>query len=240
MRINGLRSLSSVLHGKEWSDEQRRGVSALSATNKMFWSEYHQEVMELAMRHPRHAGQLLEALGRRVRVRPGYGRRKPAPDYPASRSSRRSSSAAARPSGAAAARSNATSSASAASGCRANRADRGDQVENLTGKVAVVTGGGSGLGAAMARVFAAEGMRVAVLDIDGANAEAVAHELDAAGTQALSCAVDVADSGSRSSRPRRSSTSASAGATSSAPTSACSSSARSIASPPRTGNGCCR
>jgi NAD(P)-dependent dehydrogenase (short-subunit alcohol dehydrogenase family) len=63
----------------------------------------------------------------------------------------------------------------------------------LTGRIAVVTGGGSGLGAAMARVFAAEGMRVAVLDIDAANAQVIARELEAAGTPALSCAVDVAD-----------------------------------------------
>lgn len=43
-----------------------------------------------------------------------------------------------------------------------------------TGKVAVVTGGGSGLGAAMAREFAGAGMSVAVLDIDGPAAEQTA------------------------------------------------------------------
>jgi NAD(P)-dependent dehydrogenase (short-subunit alcohol dehydrogenase family) len=47
----------------------------------------------------------------------------------------------------------------------------------LAGKVAVVTGAGSGLGAAMARELAAAGMAVAVLDIDEANAEKVAAAL---------------------------------------------------------------
>jgi NAD(P)-dependent dehydrogenase (short-subunit alcohol dehydrogenase family) len=36
----------------------------------------------------------------------------------------------------------------------------------LAGRVAVVTGGGSGLGAAMAHEYARAGMRVAILDID--------------------------------------------------------------------------
>ena len=84
MRINGLRSLSSVLHGKEWSEEQRRGVSALGATNKMFWSEYHQEAMELAMDVLGMAGQILTGDADKYESVPGYGRRKPSPDYPAS------------------------------------------------------------------------------------------------------------------------------------------------------------
>lgn len=46
------------------------------------------------------------------------------------------------------------------------------------GKVLLATGGGSGLAAATARRFAAEGGRVAVVDLDVARAEAVAAELD--------------------------------------------------------------
>ena len=42
MRFNGLRSLTYALH-------KRGDVIALGATNKMFWSEYHRDVMELAM-----------------------------------------------------------------------------------------------------------------------------------------------------------------------------------------------
>jgi NAD(P)-dependent dehydrogenase (short-subunit alcohol dehydrogenase family) len=62
----------------------------------------------------------------------------------------------------------------------------------LAGKVAVITGGGSGLGAAMGRVFAEAGMHVAVLDIDAAAAERVAAELSGTfGVAASAVQVDV-------------------------------------------------
>jgi NAD(P)-dependent dehydrogenase (short-subunit alcohol dehydrogenase family) len=60
------------------------------------------------------------------------------------------------------------------------------------GKVLLATGGGSGLAAATCRLFAAQGGRVAVLDLDGARAEAVAAEL--AGSVGIAC--DVADESS--------------------------------------------
>lgn len=47
----------------------------------------------------------------------------------------------------------------------------------LTGNIAVVSGGGSGLGAATARRFAEQGARVAVLDIDAAAAHSIADEI---------------------------------------------------------------
>jgi 2-hydroxycyclohexanecarboxyl-CoA dehydrogenase len=56
------------------------------------------------------------------------------------------------------------------------------------GKTALVTGGGSGIGAATARRLAAEGARVAVADIDAEAAAAVAGELDG-----FACELDVAD-----------------------------------------------
>jgi NAD(P)-dependent dehydrogenase (short-subunit alcohol dehydrogenase family) len=64
----------------------------------------------------------------------------------------------------------------------------------LAGGTAVVTGAGSGLGSAMADAFAAEGMRVAALDINREAAESVAARLEAGGTAAMGRAVDVADS----------------------------------------------
>ena len=78
MRINGLRSLSSVLTGKK-----DRGVAALGATNKMFWSEYHQEVMELAMDILGVEGQTLLGVPGEEESVPGYGRRVTNPEYPA-------------------------------------------------------------------------------------------------------------------------------------------------------------
>jgi len=64
------------------------------------------------------------------------------------------------------------------------------------GKTAVITGGGSGLGAAMADLFAAEGANTVLLDIDGASAEAKAGELREKGIDAMAVAVDVASSDS--------------------------------------------
>ncbi len=57
-------------------------------------------------------------------------------------------------------------------------------------RVVVVTGGGSGIGAATAKAFAAKGAEVAVLDLDGQAAAKVAKEC---GKTALGLAVDVTD-----------------------------------------------
>jgi NAD(P)-dependent dehydrogenase (short-subunit alcohol dehydrogenase family) len=65
-------------------------------------------------------------------------------------------------------------------------------VPGLAGKVAVVTGAASGIGAATAAVFAASGARVVVADLDGERAEAVAAALTDDGG-AIGAAVDVSD-----------------------------------------------
>jgi NAD(P)-dependent dehydrogenase (short-subunit alcohol dehydrogenase family) len=63
-------------------------------------------------------------------------------------------------------------------------------MQDLAGKVAVITGAGSGIGAGIARAAAAADMRVVVADIDGDRAAAVAASLDA---EALAQQVDVSD-----------------------------------------------
>jgi NAD(P)-dependent dehydrogenase (short-subunit alcohol dehydrogenase family) len=62
----------------------------------------------------------------------------------------------------------------------------------MTGKVALVTGGGSGIGATTAAVLAAHGATVAVTDLDGDSAARVAASIGEAGGRADSYALDVA------------------------------------------------
>lgn len=61
----------------------------------------------------------------------------------------------------------------------------------VAGQIALVTGGGSGLGAATARLLASRGAKVAVLDYDAGRANAVAAEIGGLGVQA-----DVGDAAS--------------------------------------------
>jgi NAD(P)-dependent dehydrogenase (short-subunit alcohol dehydrogenase family) len=69
-------------------------------------------------------------------------------------------------------------------------------VENLQGKVAVVTGGASGIGKAVAAAAVAEGMRVVIGDIEEGALKAAADELAAGGAEVLTVVTDVADAAS--------------------------------------------
>ncbi|HQZ36294.1 MAG TPA: SDR family NAD(P)-dependent oxidoreductase [Ilumatobacteraceae bacterium] len=63
-------------------------------------------------------------------------------------------------------------------------------MKNLSGKVAVITGGGSGIGRALAHAFAAQGMKVVLADVDEIAMRAVEAELAEGGTEVLPVVCD--------------------------------------------------
>jgi 3-oxoacyl-[acyl-carrier protein] reductase len=64
---------------------------------------------------------------------------------------------------------------------------------DLTGKRVFITGGGKGIGRAIALAFARAGADIAVCARDRAALDSTAHEIEAAGRRALAVAADVAD-----------------------------------------------
>lgn len=63
----------------------------------------------------------------------------------------------------------------------------------VEGKVALITGAASGIGAATARLFAKEGASIVIADIRGAVAEATAAQIRADGGQAIAIETDVSN-----------------------------------------------
>ena len=64
---------------------------------------------------------------------------------------------------------------------------------NVTDKIAIVTGGGRGIGRAISHVLAKNGADVVVADINEGDAQAVSQELGALGRRSQAVAVDVTD-----------------------------------------------
>lgn len=69
-------------------------------------------------------------------------------------------------------------------------------MEELRGKVAVITGGASGIGRAVAREAATEGMRIVLADIEEPALKSTADELAADGAEVLAVTTDVSEASS--------------------------------------------
>ncbi|MEM7325664.1 MAG: SDR family NAD(P)-dependent oxidoreductase [Actinomycetota bacterium] len=66
-------------------------------------------------------------------------------------------------------------------------------MEDVDGRVAVITGGASGIGLGIARAFAEAGMKLVIADLDDEAMDAAVAELTAAGTEVIATRCDVSD-----------------------------------------------
>lgn len=69
-------------------------------------------------------------------------------------------------------------------------------MQDLTGKTAVITGGASGIGLAMAQRFAQAGMKLVLADVEEPALDAAVSGLEAAGAEAIGVVTDVSDAAS--------------------------------------------
>lgn len=65
--------------------------------------------------------------------------------------------------------------------------------QRVTGKVALITGGGSGIGAATAKKLSAEGAKVVVADINEENVNKIVEEIKSAGGEAVGAVLNVGE-----------------------------------------------
>ena len=68
-----------------------------------------------------------------------------------------------------------------------------DKLFNLTGKSAIITGGGSGIGLAISRWFASRGATVHILDLNENTLSAAVLEITQSGGQAVAHSCSVSD-----------------------------------------------
>ena len=73
------------------------------------------------------------------------------------------------------------------------RRENGIPLGRLDGRVAIVTGGGEGIGRAISNIFASEGARTVVVDIDPATAQDAAQSINEAGGRAEAVEADIAN-----------------------------------------------